>query len=51
MLAFVVVADRRKLFEPDVPARDVKKLLRGFLVGSTILMGWFVLVFVLRVID
>lgn len=51
MLALVVTAVRQKLFDPDVPAKDVQKLLRGFLLSVGILVVWYVLVFVARVID
>jgi uncharacterized membrane protein len=51
MSALVIVAARQKLFDPDVPAADIKRLVRGFLFGVGIMTVWYVFAFVLRVID
>jgi uncharacterized membrane protein len=49
MLVLVIIADKQKLFDPEIPARDVRKLRRGFLRGVVILIVFYVLIFVLRV--
>jgi hypothetical protein len=45
MLALVVVADRGRLFEPDVPRNDVKKLRRGFLWTILLLAAAYILIY------
>lgn len=49
MLALVIAAERQKLFDLEIPARDVKKLRRGFLWSVAILLFTYVFIFVLRV--
>ncbi|MBU4269054.1 MAG: DUF1211 domain-containing protein [Acidobacteria bacterium] len=49
MLALVIAAKRQKLFDPEIPARDVKKLRRGFLWSVAILLFAYVFIFVLPV--
>jgi len=45
MLALVIVADRGRLFEPDVPRNDVKKLRRGFLWTILLLAAAYILIY------
>lgn len=51
MLALVAVAEKQKLFDPEIPAEDIKKLRRGFLISALMLSLAYVSLFVLRILD
>ena len=51
MLALVLAAEKQKLFDPDIPAGDIKKLRRGFLMSVGMLTLTYLFVFVLRVLE